>query len=439
MAKFLSNRRYRYWSVLLITVASLMSSGCVMSTYQAVPARRLPQQWLAPCKNGTEPIDFTLLRQTPPDQFRIGAGDVLGIHIPTILGTVDEKTKNLEPPPYELLPGTGAAADQILTQAAVGHPVHVQHDGTVALPLIAPLSVQGMTLSEAAAAIRHEYVENKKVLKADSGLITVTLIRPRTVRVMVIREDTGGPNPALIRRDTTIVSRRGSAHVLELPAYENDVLHALAQTGGLPGIDGRNEVWVLRNRTPGMQWPSEAEQLQAGASPETLIKTTDSGTELIRIPLRLHPGQPAPFGREDVVLQAGDVVYIESRETEFFYTGGLLEGGKYALPRDHDLDVLAAIATANGKVAGPAGQNAMASNFRNGPGNIIPPSRVLILRTLPSGEQVKIYVNLKVALNDQRERIAIQPDDLVMLQYTGSELLGNVLLNFVTVGYAIPN
>ena len=38
----------------------------------------------------------------------------------------------------------------------------------------------------------------------------------------------------------------GRGFVLDLPAYKNDVLHALAESGGLPGLNAKNEVKVLR-------------------------------------------------------------------------------------------------------------------------------------------------------------------------------------------------
>ena len=39
---------------------------------------------------------------------------------------------------------------------------------------------------------------------------------------------------------------RGTGHLVALPAYENDVLSALARTGGLPGLDAVNEVVIER-------------------------------------------------------------------------------------------------------------------------------------------------------------------------------------------------
>ena len=37
-----------------------------------------------------------------------------------------------------------------------------------------------------------------------------------------------------------------SGGLVKLKAYQNDILHALVQTGGLPGLNAKNEVKVLR-------------------------------------------------------------------------------------------------------------------------------------------------------------------------------------------------
>ncbi len=65
-------------------------------------------------------------------------------------------------------------------------------------------------------------------------------------RVLVIRDEVPLENPTFQSKLTPLYSKRGSAHVVDLPAYENDVLHALSISGGLPGYDAFNEVWVLR-------------------------------------------------------------------------------------------------------------------------------------------------------------------------------------------------
>ena len=100
--------------------------------------------------------------------------------------------------------------------------------------------------------------------------------------------------------------------------------------------------------------------------------------------------------------------------------------------------MLEAIAIANTNINGPAG-NATATNFRSGPGNIVAPTNAIVVRQLPNGEQIKIAVDLKAAMNDPNERIAVMPKDLIVLRYKPGELLANIALNFVNFNYAIPN
>ena len=48
-------------------------------------------------------------------------------------------------------------------------------------------------------------------------------------------------------------AKRGSGRVVNLPAYSNDVLHALAETGGLPGLDAENTIYIIRHqKKPGL-------------------------------------------------------------------------------------------------------------------------------------------------------------------------------------------
>ena len=48
-------------------------------------------------------------------------------------------------------------------------------------------------------------------------------------------------------------------------------------------------------------------------------------------------------------------VRVEARDRDVFYTGGLLPGGAYLLPRDRDTNVLEAIAMAGGSIGGGLG------------------------------------------------------------------------------------
>lgn len=155
---------------------------------------------------------------------------------------------------------------------------------------------------------------------------------------------------------------------------------------------------------------------------------------VLRIPLRLPPGVVPEILEEDVRLEDGDIVYIESRDTEVFYTGGLLNGGEYPLPRDYDLDVLGAIALAGGVVGGGASQYGQ-SIGRGVDG--VPPGLLYILRKDGCGGQVAIEVDLADAVNDPKDRPLVQPGDTLILQYKCEERIINYsLATFFTFGVA---
>jgi hypothetical protein len=150
--------------------------------------------------------------------------------------------------------------------------------------------------------------------------------------------------------------------------------------------------------------------------------------------LRVKPGVVPNIRPEDVRLTDGDIVYIESRETEVFYAGGLLRGGEYPLPRDYDLDVLGAIALAGSAVGGSAAQ----FGFSGGRGaDGVPPGLLYVLRRTPDGGQVAIEVDLTDALNDPRKRPLVQAGDTLILQYKCEEQMINYgVTTFFTFGVA---
>ena len=385
----------------------------------------------------------------------------------------------------------------------MGYPIPVREDGTLALPLVPATPVSGLTLAQAEDEIRKAYTEYKQILQKDRARIIVTLIRPRTYRVFVVREDTTAPG--LRRGDAPgeLVlgsGKRGEVHAVDLPAYENDVLHALSETGGLPGLDAKNEVTILRgafskragdemaqlvsateivdvdqtgepiSRLAGLlqqvsdspfqlegsiPYPDGATLAPApvpGACPCPLapqlippnfqggFQNRDPG--IVKIPLRLPPGLPAPeISEDDIILNNGDVVFIESREAEVFYTGGLLRGGQFPIPRDYDLDVLGAISMAGGSVSAAASAAGGGSNWGlggRGIGVSLPPTRAIVVRQL-NGQQISIKVDLKRALTDPSERILIEPNDLVMVEYKPIELIVNIILSNVQFNYFLNN
>jgi protein involved in polysaccharide export with SLBB domain len=388
------------------------------------------------------PIDLSLLRQDPPQAHVIGPRDVLGIYIQGVLPSTSERGEpNVANVPVltqqDYYPPRG-----MINSPAVGLPMEVPLDGKLSLPLVPPIEVQGLTLAEATERIRKAYVVDKKVLEPGRERILISLVRPRVHRILVMRDDITSVNPAVYQPqgNAALLARRGTGNVLDLPTYENDVLHALAATGGLPGVDAFSTVWIFRSRA---LKPEEMQalkrQVDMGENPESLLQLARNRRSAVCIPLRVYPDQAPPFAPEDVILEAGDVVYLQTRQTEYFFSGGLLPAGQIPLPRDYDLDVIGAVSLATGSVGGPAGGvAASSSNFKGiyNPGNIVPPSRVLVLRTLPNGEQIEIRVDLRKALRDPRERLIIAPGDVVMLYYKPGEVATNYTINILTFNIA---
>ncbi len=395
----LMTRRPARVAALLTAALALSGSGCAALTNPVgtgIPASRVPPEFLAQPKEDLKTIPLTVLRQSPPDAYRLGPGDVLGVYIEGILGDKSQ------PLPVRF-PEPGSPSSNL--PPSVGYPIPVREDGTVPLPLLdQPVPVQGLTLAEAEEAIRKAYLFPKKLLaEGREKRILVSLQRQRTVRVQVVRQDQGGGTS--IGSGLFITNRRNSGAAIDLPAYENDVLNALNRTGGLPGSEALDEVIVQR-------------------------EVKGAGTKVTHIPLRTAHGEPPPVCPEDVILQNGDVVFVEGRVGEVFYTGGLLLPRQFILPRDYDLRVVEAVALGNGPlINGAVTQNNLSGTITATGIGSPNPSRVTVLRRTKNNGVIPIIVNLNKALNDPRENIIVQAGDVVILQETPEEALTRYVIN----------
>ena len=410
--------------VLLGTAVSAFS-GCSslmlsMSGPESVPAKSVPGIVLTRPRSDMQEISLSRLRQTPPDHHQLGPNDILGVYIENVLG------KTGEPPPVNF-PEDGER------DPSIGFPIPVREDGSIALPLIPPMKVEGLTIEQVTNLVRKAYTQDQKLLPSGKDRIIVTLIKRRTYQVLVVREESGSKDG---------VSKRGDGHMIDLPVYENDLLHALNATGGLPGTDAKNEVLIIRDDgTRGARYDQFVSQVKMSKQPCQAPPIIPDSPNVIRIPLRFHPDQPPTFTEQDIILNKGDIVMIQSRESEKFYTGGVLGGGEHLIPRDYDLDVLGAIAMAGGPV-GSAG-NTFSSSQNRGMGGgggrggsrtgPVPPSQAIVIRKLPDGSQIPIKIDLNRALTDSSERILIQPDDIVMVRYTCGEEITNIVLGMLQI------
>lgn len=372
------------------------------------------------CKPDNEvQINFLKLRRTPPEEYVLDGGDTLGIYIQGITGDNDI------PPPVHFPDGGG--------QPALGYPVPVRDDGYISLPLVAPVRVTGLTIGEAEAKIVRAYTKDKKILLEGNEKIIVTLMKPRSYNILVIREDIAGRtsgNNNLNRNQIFIdEATRSESFSIELPAYENDVLHALSETGGMPSELAKNEIVVLRG---GMNSMNADSIVQAIGGPEygSQEATTMDQANAVRIPVKGEAGSFPQLSEADITLEDGDVVYIQGRERDVFYTGGLLEGGRFPLPRDYKIDVLEAMSLAGGSGSAVAGSSGGALSRL---GSVLPATQVTILRRCGC-EQVAIDVDLRYTMANPSERVIIQPGDMIMLEYRKNELAINSFASIFQIG-----
>ncbi|HBE70621.1 MAG TPA: sugar ABC transporter substrate-binding protein [Planctomycetaceae bacterium] len=367
------------------------------------------------------PIDISLLAQEPPRQYTLGAGDVLGVTVDSILpSTLPDQVP--EPPPVHF------PEQEDTLPPSTGFPITVIDDGTISLPLLDPIKVEGLTTDQARDLIRRKYVE-ANILPEDRKISPlVTVIKKRQINVIVVRQDQQVSNVILEQvnrsgRGVTAADQSGESTVVKLDAFENDILHALSETGGMPGTSAKNQIKILRSENKSREERRRfveqyAQTIATHVDPCSCPPPMPEDPSILKIPLRLPPGVWPSIRPQDVILEEGDVVLIESRENEFFYTGGLLPGGQWPIPRDYDLDALGAMAIAG---AGVSSIQRSSGGSLVGNTQLIPPGNLFILRKTPCNGQIAIQVDLTKAVNNPSLRPIVQPGDTLILQYKPCE------------------
>lgn len=466
------------------------ATGCtqIVAPIDAIPAAQVPPQFLVAPKGESRPVDFSRLRRKPAEKYIIDKGDVLGIFIDGVLGNADEA------PPTRLPDGTSDLPP------AIGFPIPVRENGTLALPLIKPVHVSGLSIDQIELAILRAYseagvlapdeediealeqqvapdqvddlpadgcesplddaddppkanLEPKGAFKAlpktkvaaisTQVRIIVTLMQKRTVRVVVVRQDDFADQANEVTKGGLSVQRTVSgatSQSLRLPEGNNDLMEALSLTGGLPGFRAKNEVKIYRggmNTGYAQAWSLAYGSDSCNCDPCQIPDQMPESDNALKIPLRLKRGQIANFTEADIILNDGDIVVVESREKEVFYTGGLLGGGEYPLPRDYDLDVLTAMSVAEqgyGSMQQGRGGGGGFGQLAGSIGNI-PPGQLIVLRQLPGNQQIAIEIDLPKAINNPNTRILVAPGDKLILRHkTIEEVLNFSLGAFFTFG-----
>lgn len=398
-------------AVLALSLVTCAAGCSAFRPIDGIPAGALSDEYRAPTRSGRTTIDLSLLGQAPCGEYRLDAGDVLGVVIDGMIGA------DVDPVPVATVSGPGV-------QPSIGYPIEVDRNGSVSLPRVGSIPVRGRTLDE----VRDMFRDVAQLNEGETGgRVIVNIQKKRTYKILVIRQESGRDTGVdqLLSNGPSDVMRRGLGQVIELPAYENDVLHALTATGGMPALNAENAVYVVRQNGAAITATSP-DPAWGGHSPPPSGAFLPGGpagpAKVTRIPLRGYPGEPLAFSPADVLLYDGDVVYIESRAEDFFYTSGLFGGGQYQLPRDYDLDSLGAVAIVQASIRN---SNSPAKSIGGGSALnkdvTVGASKLIVLRPQPDGTNLPIEIDLYDAIHDPRQRVLIRPGDHLVLQYSRAE------------------
>ena len=406
------------------------STGCQLHLNSwagdSIPANRLDPNLFGCSRDGMKPTPQNMLSQPPSAEHLIDADDVLSVYVYGVFPPRPDDTPTITQQQglnQRYYPPHGS-----VVAPATGLPIKVEAGGILDLPLIAPLVLRGLTTQQATEAIRNAYHEMDVIVESHAR-ITVSIIIPRTKRIIVLREDAADSRMSVGSASSVEQTHRGSGQIIDLPIYENDVLHALTASGGLPGSDAANEAFIVRasggwtEQFLQVENPLDAVLEGSGMG----VPVESFGNAVVRIPLSIRNGESITFGPSDVILHEGDVLFIPRRR-EYYYTGGLLSGGRVPLPRDEDLDIVEAISMIGASPGGPMGKDG--TSLASGRHTILrSATRAIVLRKLPDGRQLNIRVDLDRAMHDPKERLRIQPDDVVMLYQKPTAAVLNAVLN----------
>ena len=379
-------------SFLLLLAVAACSNGCAALTNpvaDGIPVRRLPDEVFGQPKAELYPLPLNMLRITESGEYRLDKGDVLGIVADEVL------TKENQPIPVQFIQNPNAP-----NPAVQGLPVTVQEDGTILLPLLKPIDVKGKTLVQVRSAIINEMEKVAQLVPEGKARVLVDLIQRRRYRVLVVREDSqplvpqyaqGGSASALVGG-----TKRGAAFSLLLEPGRNDLLGALTQTGGMPGLEAKNEV-VIRRGT---------------YDPANPAKGTSAS--------RCGSNGPAHHvHREGHHPDDDDTVFIEPGTPRSTTRPGCWAGPR-SRRRDYDLRVIEAITHPRAAHQ----RRLLAERIRgefHGCGDRQPEPQPRDRAAAAQLQQILIRVDLNEAFRDMRENIIILPGDVIVLQERPSE------------------
>ena len=237
--------------------------GCAaFRPMDGVPARYLPEELKGHSRADQQMIDLSLLRRPQNNDYRVDAGDVLAVYIENILGRADVPPINQPQDPNR--PPT------------LGYPLTVRDDGTLAVPRFGPIFVRGKSIPDVEATIRIAFTYQRRFMQpGQNDRVVVSLHQPRQHRVLVVRQESQSDALSSVNISSGQLggTKKGTGKIVSLPAYKNDVMHALVESGGLPGLDAQAVVWVIRSKKEPQPFQKRAATNRSGRFQSTSAPT----------------------------------------------------------------------------------------------------------------------------------------------------------------------
>jgi len=276
------------------------------------------------------PVDMALLALTDVQPYRVKVGDVLTIRM---FGLAEERY-------------TPVVLD-----------LRVNNDGAIVPPLVGPVPVQGLTLTEVERALHTAHVP--AVVKDLSVFIQLGEVETTTVLVAG-----AATNPGLVR----------------LRQNERNILYALALAGGFgetatAGGLSRDISGRVRYRPVNP------------ARPEVVYNLADMND--FRRVLQLPP------------LESGDVLIVEAAESSAVYVDGLVNRpGPIMIPPRSSLSALRAVTAAGG--------------LRD----LLDVKDATLIRTAADGQDLHVKLNLSEMFAGRQPDVALRAGDILHIPYT---------------------
>lgn len=344
-----ASRLRRLLPVLLAAAAA--ASGCDNAIYKA---SKLPLEYSATRVGSPRKVDLARLSRATMRSEQIYVGDVLEVTIAT--GLEDRTPLNWS--------------------------LRVSDSGEILVPLVGPVRVVGLLLTDAEQMIRQESVA-RKVYRDPH--VSVLLKTRKTVKVTVVGA----------------VQRPGA---YDLPAANNDLLSALMAAGGLT----EKAATIVEIRGTG-----------GGAATGGDQRPTSAAADPVRIDLIAASEGITP----EYQIRDGSVIMVREQDPKKIQVIGLVrKADQFEIPRDQEIRLLDAIALANGRTMELA-------------------DKVHVIRNIEQGQKsIVIAASVREAKRNAASNILLAPGDVVSVEETPLTFTVGTIREFIRFGFssAIP-